>query len=108
MLIDGAVAVAGLATSTSVHLKGARRGSASTRAHKVLEDYKEMVVEASALPPEGLVVVNLNSLEDLARAAEVLMKSIIKVVDYEGQLYCVIDGSVRYQYKLREGPARGT
>ena len=84
MLIDGAVAVAGLATSTSVHLKGARRGSASTRTHKVLEDYKEMVVEASALPPEGLVVVNLNSLEDLARAAEVLMKSIIKVVDYEG------------------------
>jgi len=98
-----AMAVIGLTISTPMYLKSVRRTkkSMSTRIHRLLEDYKDMMAEALGSLPEGHVV-NLNSLEDLARVAEVLTKPIVKVTDEEGELYCVIDGGVRYQCRLKK------
>ena len=98
-----AMAVIGLTISTPMYLKSVRRTkkSMSARIRRLLEDYKDMMAEALGSLPEGHVV-NLNSLEDLARVAEVLTKPIVKVTDEEGELYCVIDGGVRYQCRLKK------
>jgi len=43
-------------------------------------------------------VIPLSSLDDLVRIADDLVKPVLHQVEAERHIYCIVDGTVRYQY----------
>ena len=62
--------------------------------------YKQMMLDVKALPEAGPgdTVVPLNSVDDVARVADDLAKSMLHQAEERRHSYCVIDSGVRYLY----------
>ena len=60
---------------------------------KTIEEYKDIMVEA-AKPPETQVTIDVKSLEDLTKIAEILVKPILKTAD--GEVFYIIDNGTKY------------
>ena len=64
--------------------------------------YRQMMVDVEELP--GVrpteTVIPLNSLDDLARVADDLVKPVLHQAERGRHTYCVIDGGVRYVYVI--------
>ena len=73
-------------------------------AQHVAKKYKGIIIEIDELPAvkPGETVVRLHSLEDLLKAAEGLLKPVLHKAGYEIHIYCVLDVSMRYEYRLGE------
>jgi hypothetical protein len=71
-------------------------------AQQALNKYKNLVVETKELPEvkPGEVVILLNSLDDLVKTGEGLLKPILHKAEGQRQVYCVFDGSMRYEFRL--------
>ena len=73
---------------------------------QVLEDglHEGIIIEIDELPAvkPGETVVSLHSLEDLLKAAEGLLKPVLHKAGYDIHIYCVLDVSMRYEYRLGE------
>jgi hypothetical protein len=69
-------------------------------ASRVKARHSDSVVDVEAFPDLGTngTVVELDSLEELTKLADSLLRPVIRVTEPQSQLYCVLDGSVRYQY----------
>jgi len=69
----------------------------AVRARKKHED---MIVDVKELPEaKGReVVIPLNSLDELVKTADTLLKPVLHKAEPEKHTYCVIDGATRYQY----------
>ena len=65
--------------------------------------YGELISEISKLPRirEGEVIIPASSLEALVNISNNSLKPILLKVDRDKHTYCLIDGSVRYQYVSR-------
>ena len=63
---------------------------------KILEKYKEWIIEAESVPSKEIVTVK--SPEDIIKIAEELVKPIIKTGS--GTTYCVLDGRIAYYYEI--------
>ncbi|MDH4270279.1 MAG: DUF5305 domain-containing protein, partial [Dehalococcoidia bacterium] len=72
----------------------------ATRAGK---KYRQMMVDVEELPgvKPTETVIPLNSLDDLARIADDLVKPILHWVEEGRHSYCVIDSGVRYLYIIK-------
>jgi len=68
-----------------------------TRARK---KYRQMMVDVEELPgvKPTETVIPLNSLDDLVRIADDLLKPVLHHAEADKHTYCVIDGAIRYQY----------
>lgn len=77
------------------------------KVEELVEPLRELVVELSEEPkvPPGGAVVRVGRMEDLAKVAEGLVKPVlhVKLPSPEGEehLFLVLDGSVRYEYRVR-------
>jgi hypothetical protein len=71
-------------------------------AQQALKRYKSIIVETKELPDvkPGETVVLLNSLDDLIRTGEGLLKPVLHKAEGRRHVYCVFDGSTRYEYYL--------
>ncbi len=77
---------------------------ADKRAQRAAKKYKDIIVEAKDLPvvQPGENVIPLDSLDDLIRAAQGLLKPVVHRADKGKHIYTVLDGTTRYQYLLAE------
>jgi len=74
-----------------------RERASRTPVERLSEEVREKIVEVRE-PPERIEksTIRVNSLEALARVAEEAFKTII----HHGDIYHVLDGDVRYEYKM--------
>ena len=96
------VTAIGLAASAITYLRSAQRykpgEEQAEKIKKTIEEYKDIIVEA-AKPPETQITIDIKSLEDLAKIAEILAKPILKTAD--GETFYIIDNGTKYQYKAK-------
>jgi hypothetical protein len=71
-------------------------------AQQALKRYKSIIMETKELPDvkPGETVVLLNSLDDLIKTGEGLLKPVLHKAEGRRHVYCVFDGSTRYEYYL--------
>ena len=68
--------------------------------------HKELIVDVKELPTiegQDITVVSLSSLDDLITTAENLFRPVLHKAEEERHIYCVIDGTTRYQYVSEPG-----
>jgi len=71
---------------------------------RVAEEYKDIIAETEKAPPETQTTIEVKSLEDLTKIAEILAKPIIKTAEHEEQTFYIIDGNIKYQYRVKAKP----
>ncbi|MEM1607473.1 MAG: DUF5305 family protein, partial [Candidatus Bathyarchaeia archaeon] len=86
----------------SSKLKPKKEGDEKVR--RVAEEYKDIIAEAEKAPPETQTTIEVKSLEDLTKIAEILAKPIIKTAEPEEQTFYIIDGNIKYQYTAKAKP----
>jgi hypothetical protein len=71
-----------------------------SEAARARKKYRQMMVDVEELPwaKPTETVIPLNSLDDLVRIADDLVKPVLHQVNEGQHTYCVIDGAIRYQY----------
>ncbi|MEM3451053.1 MAG: DUF5305 family protein [Nitrososphaerales archaeon] len=67
---------------------------------KIMAPYKDIIVETTQKPPETNTVIEVKSLEDLAKIADKMNKPILYLRDEDHNFY-VIDDKITYQYRLK-------
>ncbi|MFA5309359.1 MAG: DUF5305 family protein [Dehalococcoidales bacterium] len=72
------------------------------KAQQAQQRYKSIIVEVTELPEvkPGETVILLNSLDDLIKTAENLLKPLLHKAEGQQHIYCVFDGNTRYEYHL--------
>lgn len=66
---------------------------------KVIATYKDLITEATEKPPETENTIKMDTIEDLVKTAEILIKPILHTKEEHYHLFFVIDGNTKYQYK---------
>lgn len=71
-------------------------------ARQAQKKYKGIIIEIKQLPEvkPGETVILLNSVDDLFRTGEGLLKPVLHKAQGLRHIYCVIDGTTRYEYHL--------
>ncbi len=74
----------------------------AAEAARARKKYRQMMVDVEELPgvKPAETVIPLNSLDDLARIADDLVKPVLHQAEKGRHTYCVIDGGVRYMYVI--------
>ena len=62
--------------------------------------HRDLVVDVAKLPEikDDEATIELDSLEELVKVAESLLKPVLRLAEKERHIYCVMDGETRYQY----------
>ncbi len=62
--------------------------------------HKNVIVEVSELPPGKAeeTVIPMESIDEIVKTADALLKPVLHQVEADKHTYCVIDGLTRYQY----------
>jgi len=81
-------------------LKVAGVSEVEAEAIRAKKKYKQVMVDVEELPEvkSNEIVIPLNSLDDLVRIADDLVKPVLHQVEEGRHIYCVVDGAIRYQY----------
>lgn len=74
----------------------------SKRMEKLMSQYTELITETTHKPPETAVTINIATLEDLAKAAEILARPIMHTRQDGEHTFYVIDDDKKYQIIIRE------
>jgi len=69
-------------------------------AHQFKMKHKDVVVDVEELPQvtSANTIVAVESLSELAKAADALLKPVLHRAESRRHVYCVIDGATRYEY----------
>jgi len=68
---------------------------------KIIAPYQELITETHEEPPATATIINLNTLEDLAKTAEILARPILHAHTDHRHTFYVIDEGTTYQYKTQ-------
>jgi hypothetical protein len=68
----------------------------------MISPHKNLIIETKEIPqnPQGIMIIDVENLEELAKTAEILLKPILHAPNDNEHLFYMIDGNVRYQYKI--------
>jgi len=74
---------------------------------QTVDSHKEIFVNMTALPAVAgdERVTPVNSLDELVKLSDALLKPVLHQVDGAKHSFCVIDGNVRYEYSVLERPS---
>jgi hypothetical protein len=83
-------------------LLGGSYAQTERQAREMLSKYKDIIIEARDMPEikADEKVLSVNSLEDLIKTSQGLLKPILHKAEYGQHVYCVFDDSTRYQYVI--------
>jgi hypothetical protein len=72
-----------------------------------IDSHKDILVNMTELPAvtEGERITPVDSLEELVKLSDALLKPVLHQVDGAKHNFCVIDGTVRYEYSVLERPS---
>lgn len=68
---------------------------------KLKAPYKELIAETTQKPPETETTIEVGTIEDLAKIAEILAKPIFHVSFNKTNLFYVLDTDIKYQFKIK-------
>ena len=69
-----------------------------TREEEILDKYKELLYETSDKPPETENTISIDTIDDLVKTAEILLRPILHTVDEKKHIFYIIDDDTKYQY----------
>lgn len=92
------VSASGLTIMTRLHIK--TKPKVKTIA-KIIAPYKDIVAETTQSPPETNTVIEVKSLEDLAKIADIMNKPILYLGNEKVHNFYVIDDKITYQHWLK-------
>jgi len=75
---------------------------------KIMAPYEELITETDEEPQVAATIINLNTLEDLAKTAEILARPILHAHTDDRHTFYVIDEGTTYQYKTHPQPPEET
>jgi len=75
--------------------------AAEKQLRKLIEPYKELIAKTTQKPPKTQTTIEVESLEDLAKIAEILARPILHTTEAEEHIFYIIDNNTKYQYKTR-------
>jgi len=98
-----ATAMVGLSFSAYYYNKTQKRTRQSP-VDRLIAPYKDLIVKAKESPqtPQGVMVINVENLEELAKTAEILARPILHAANGNEHLFYVIDANTKYQYRILE------
>ncbi|MDH5460412.1 MAG: DUF5305 family protein, partial [Candidatus Bathyarchaeota archaeon] len=68
---------------------------------KLMAPYKELIVETTQKPPETKTTIETETLEDLAKTAEILARPILHATDGKEHTFYIIDNNTKHQHKTK-------
>jgi hypothetical protein len=68
---------------------------------KLTDPYKELIAKTTQKPPETKTTIETESLEDLAKIAEILARPIFYTTEGEEHTFYIIDDDTKYQHKTK-------
>jgi len=68
---------------------------------KLIAPYKELIAKTTQKPPETKTTIETESLEDLAKIAEILARPILHATDDKEHIFYIIDNNTKYQHKTK-------
>ena len=68
---------------------------------KLIAPYKELIAETTQKPPETKTTINMETLEDLAKIAEILARPILHATEEKEHTFYIIDNNTKYQHKTK-------
>ena len=98
-----AITIVGLSFSAYYYNKAQKRTGQSP-ANKLIAPYKDLIVKAKETPqtPQGIMIIDVESLEELAKTAEILARPILHTTNGNEHLFYVIEANTKYQYRILE------
>lgn len=77
------------------------------KTQNTIDSHKDVLVNMTQLPAvaEGERITQVDSLEELVKLSDALLKPVLHQVDGAKHTFCVIDGNVRYEYSVLERPS---
>jgi len=93
-----ALALSGLAFSTYFHNK-TKPKTPKKPIEKLMAPHKDLIAETTQKPPTTQTTIEVKTLEDLAKIAEILAKPILHTIEAEQHTFYIIDNNIKYQYK---------
>jgi hypothetical protein len=73
--------------------------AAEKRLKKLIDPYKELIAKTTQKPPETENTIEIETLEDLAKIAEILARPILHTTEAQEHTFYIIDNNTKYQYK---------
>jgi hypothetical protein len=68
---------------------------------KLIDPYKELIAKTTQKPPKTENTIEVETLEDLAKIAEILARPILHTTEANEHTFYIIDNNTKYQYKTR-------
>jgi len=86
------------------HVKPVALSAVEEEARRVRKKHKDVIVDVEELPTAilGEMVASMNSLEELVKAADALLKPVLHKAEPGKHTYRVIDGVMAYEYVSRD------
>jgi len=88
---------------SQAQLRLAMIGAGEAELARAEKKYKQVILDIANMPEvkPNETVIPLSSLDDLVRVADELVKPVLHQVGKGSHIYCIIDGTVRYQYVIQ-------
>ena len=74
---------------------------AEKRIKKLIDPYKELIAKTTQKPPETKTTIEMETLEDLAKIAEILARPILHTTHEKEHTFYIIDNNTKYQHKTK-------
>ena len=91
-----------LGFTTFLYIQGRPKAPPKRTIKKIIDPYKDLITETTETPLKTEKTINMKSLEDLAKIAEILARPIIHATEAEHHIFYIIDNETKYQYKTIE------
>jgi hypothetical protein len=73
--------------------------AAQKQLKKLIDPYKELIAKTTQKPPKTENTIEVETLEDLAKIAEILARPILHRTEAKEHTFYIIDNNTKYQYK---------
>ncbi|MEM0057889.1 MAG: DUF5305 family protein [Candidatus Bathyarchaeia archaeon] len=93
-----AITLSGLAFSIYFHNK-TKPKTPKKPIEKLMAPHKNLIAETTQKPPTTPTTIEVKTLEDLAKIAEILAKPILHTTEADQHTFYIIDNNTKYQYK---------
>ena len=95
-----AISIAGLCFSTYFYIK-TKPTTEKPSLEKLTSPYKELIAKTTQKPPETENTIETETLEDLAKIAEILARPILHATEAKEHTFYIIDNNTKYQYETK-------
>lgn len=100
-IIAAATTTIALAISAFLYIKYKPPTPPTKMIEKLTAPYKELIVKTFQKPPKTENSIEVESLEGMAKIAEILAKPIFHTTDYKEHIFYIIENNTKYIYKAK-------